>query len=451
MSKRPSLENRLARLVFIATALPGAAVLLCLWLLDSSVYVLGSASFMLICLVVYASLQVRNSVDYQFRSMQNVLEAVKEGDYSLRIATSNRDGALREVVATVNGLVAALQAEKQRTEEHQLLLNKVTEQIDVAILAWDTCGQISFMNPSARQLLNFHLQNPAAEAPLKLPPVIQEIENLPLKKAQVLELELGESGGRYRLYKDQYFIGGDSLALLFITNIDTLLKKEEKRAWQNLIRVISHEINNSLAPIASMSESLRKQVRNREQDAQLAQELDEGLGIVQGRSEALSEFLARYREIVGLREPAYGVVALPGCVEGLARLFPQATIVLKGEALQFTADVAQFQQLMINLVKNAVEAQESSEPSGQITMSWQQEGRFACISVADEGQGVQNPENLFVPLYSTKKQGQGIGLVLCKEIVEAHGGSISLANRRDRQGCVVLVKLPLAPSEPWND
>src|SRR5690606_1325697 len=126
---------------------------------------------------------------------------------------------------------------------------------------------------------------------------------------------------------------------------------------------------------------------NREQDAQLAQELDEGLGIVQSRSEALSEFLARYREIVGLREPAYGMVALPDCVEGLARLFPQATMVLKGEALEFMADEAQFQQLMINLVKNAVEAQESSEPSGQITISWLHEGSFACISVTDQGLG----------------------------------------------------------------
>src|SRR5690606_6230440 len=143
----------------------------------------------------------------------------------------------------------------------------------------------------------------------------------------------------------------------------------EKRAWQNLIRVISHEINNSLTPIASMSASMRKQVQIREQDARLAQELDEGLAIVQGRSEALSEFLARYREIVGLRDPVYGKVALPASIEGLQRLFPRSTLVLTGEALEFPADEAQFQQLMINLIKNAVEAQTPFVPDGEITIS----------------------------------------------------------------------------------
>ncbi|MDY6983018.1 MAG: ATP-binding protein [Pseudomonadota bacterium] len=436
-----TFENRLALLVCIATSIPGFAVLLCLWLLGSSPYVIGAVVFMLVCLVLYATVQVRNSVDYQFRSLQNLLDAVTAGDYSLRVATSTRAGALREVFASVNELVSTLQSEKQRAEEHQLLLDKVIDQIDVAILAWDGSGRISFMNPCARQLLL-----PAGAQ--HLPALLCRLEQLPLKKAEVRELPLGEPGARFRLYRDQYFSGGNCLALLFITNVDTLLRKEEKRAWQNLIRVISHEINNSLVPLASMSETMRTQVRKREQDDQLAQELDEGLGLIRQRSESLSAFLTRYRLIANLPEPALVRIALPERIEDVSRLFDAVKIETHGDALEFHVDAAQFDQLMINLLKNAIEAQAERGVDEEITISWELQDSCVCISIADRGGGIQNPENLFTPLYTTRKRGQGIGLVLCREIAEAHGGTLTLDNRDDGLGCIARVRFPIVAVLP---
>lgn len=436
-----TLENRLALLVCIATTIPGLAVLLCLWLLGSSPYVFGAVVFMLLCLVLYATLQVRNSVDYQFRSLQNLLDAVTAGDYSLRVATSTRAGALREVFTSVNELVSTLQSEKQRAEEHQLLLDKVIDQIDVAILAWDGSGRISFMNTCARQLL-------LSAGAQHLPDLLRNLEQLPLKKAEVRELPLGEPATRFRLYKDQYFSGGNSLALLFITNVDTLLRKEEKRAWQNLIRVISHEVNNSLVPLASMSETMRTQIRKREQDERLAQELDDGLGLIKQRSESLSEFLARYRLIANLPEPALARIALPARIENVCQLFSVVTIGTQGDALEFQADGAQFDQLMINLLKNAVEAQAERGVDEEVTVSWELQDSHLCISIADRGCGIQNPKNLFTPLYTTRKQGQGIGLVLCREIAEAHGGTLTLDNRDDGPGCIARVRFPVGAFPP---
>lgn len=442
---RRAAELQQALVALAGNLIPSVLLLALLWYLEVSRYVWLLAAVLLLFLTVFVTHSVWRHAAFQFRSLHNLLEAMVKGNYTLRGATGE-GGSYGRLVLLVNELADTLHRHRLQSEEKQLLLLKVINQIDVAILAWDETHQIQLINPAAADLLAIdaeHAQNVRAAV---LPDAVGFAATMQPGQAQLRDLEFGHTRGRYVLFKERFIADGNTHHLLFMTNISGILRAEEKKAWQDLIRVLSHEINNSLAPLQSLSQSLARQVELREQDKGLAAELGKGLGIISQRAGALTSFLQHYRKLASLPEPVLSPVDLKQLVSGVRELFADLDIHVTGLPIVVRLDAGQMEQVLINLLKNAAEASEgansAADHSATIEISWYSSDNKLTLQISDSGRGVGNPQNLFTPFYTTKSEGSGIGLSLCRQIVEAHGGEIHLDNRKDGAGCVVSIVLP---------
>ena len=267
---------------------------------------------------------------------------------------------------------------------------------------------------------------------------------------RTFEERLPGGRGRWELRRTTIRQDGAPLRLLVLSDLARALREEERQAWKRIIRVLSHEINNSLAPIKSIAGSLRTLLRRTPPQPDLGTELAGGLRVIAGRAESLGRFMAAYARLTRLPAP----VLVPAHVEPLVRrsatLETRLSVEVRGgPPARIMADPDQFDQLLINLVRNAADA--SLESGGGVTVRWRiPDDRSLELLVEDEGPGLEDETNLFVPFFTTKPGGSGIGLALCREIAEGHGGRIVLRNRNPR-GAVAVLSLPLAPGPPSTD
>jgi len=390
-------------------------------------------------IMLYSSYSIYQKISYQFRSISNLLEALIQGDYTLRARTDQSSGAFDELVIAINGLAQRLSQQRWESVESQLLLRTIIDHIDVAIIALNQDNQVSFLNPAAENLLQ--LKNSVTNQ--ELLQQLAFVQELTSGCHQVVELSLGYQQGRFNVYVEEFREAGKQHKLLFITDIRTLLRSEERKAWQNLVRVISHEINNSLSPIASISQTLKRIIERDPQGEAVADDLREGLNIISERAIGLSQFVDSYKQLAKLPEPQTQRLSIRPLVEKIIALFNHPHIVIETETdFILQLDPVQFEQVLINLLKNAVEATALTNPGGAINIRWVASRQFFKLEICDQGSGISNPNNLFVPFYSTKKQGSGIGLVLCRQIIEAHNGRLTLSNQ-DSGGCCASIELPL--------
>jgi nitrogen fixation/metabolism regulation signal transduction histidine kinase len=237
---------------------------------------------------------------------------------------------------------------------------------------------------------------------------------------------------------------GRAHQLLVLADVSRPLRDEERQAWQRLIRVIGHEINNSLAPIKSIAGSLESMLSRNVLPEDWNDDMKRGLAVIATRSDALSRFTTSYAQLAKLPEPRHESIRVADLIQRAAGLETRLTVRVEcGPDLVVRADPDQLEQLLINLVKNAVEA--ASETHGAVRVGWSRTTAgtpFVEIHVDDEGPGLSNTANLFVPFFTTKPAGSGIGLVLSRQIAEAHGGSLTLSNRQDTRGCRASLRLP---------
>lgn len=236
---------------------------------------------------------------------------------------------------------------------------------------------------------------------------------------------------------------GQPLRLIILSDLSRALREEERQAWKRIIRVLSHEINNSLAPIKSIAGSLQSLTRRGSLPPELDEDMESGLKVISGRAESLGRFMASYAQLARLPEPHLGAVEVSGLVRRVVAIETRMEVgVQTGPDLTVQADADQLEQLLINLVKNAVDA--ALETEGQVDLSWSVSGQQLHVVVADEGPGLPvNTGNLFVPFYTTKPGGSGIGLALCRQIAEGHGGTLTLENSPDGKGARARLTIPL--------
>ncbi len=445
MQKRRPFEAQLTRLALISSV-----PLLCLLLL---VMVFAEISVALITLVailgcitiVYTHYQIQKNSVYQFRRLSNLLDAMIQGDYSLRARSDQSQGALDELVKSINGLAQRLSMQRLESVESQLLVDTVIEHIDVAIVALNEDNKISFLNPAAKKLLLLDRVD-SNDALVKQLAFAQSFSS---GRHQVVELSLGYQQGRFNVHVEEFRESGLQHKLLFITDVSTLLRSEERKAWQSLVRVISHEINNSLSPIASISQTLSRMISrqssNQTDGYENTKDIIDGLTIITERANGLSQFIESYKQLAKLPEPEKQRVSILNLVEKICGLFKNQKIYINStNDIDLFIDPIQFEQVLINLFKNAVESMLHINPDGAINLEWSIAEPFFKLVICDEGAGVSNPDNLFVPFYSTKKHGSGIGLVLCRQIVEAHNGRLSMTNQVSAQGCCIIIEIPFS-------
>ena len=441
--KKKSFEAQLTQLSLFSS-LP--IFILLIWVMiyaKISIYLILLTALLGSLVLVYCHNKIHQKSSYQFRSLSNLLDAMVQGDYSLRSRHSEGDKALNELVDSINSLAVRLNKQRIESIESQLLLKTVINHIDVAIIALNENSEMVLTNPAANALLQ--LSDDSSDIIFNDSfKQLAQVDNIVSGQSQVMPLTFAGQQGKFNVHVEEYRDKGKQQKLLFITDVSTMLRSEERNAWQALVRVISHEINNSLSPISSISQSLKRLLTRQEDIAEHKDYLIEGLTVVAQRTNNLANFVNSYKQIASLPEPKKQMASIASLVGKVSGLYQSQHIEIQTNVdVSLSIDAVQIEQVLINLVKNAVEAIKNSGTDGKITISWQQQGRVFKLAIIDDGTGVSNPDNLFVPFYTTKTQGSGIGLVLCRQIIEAHGGKLTLSNRTESKGCIAVIELVL--------
>jgi PAS domain S-box-containing protein len=380
----------------------------------------------------------RARVNRHLRTLANALSALREGDFSLRVRGGGVTDPLGELVREVNNLGEFLREQRAGSVEAQALVRVVLAEIDVALFTFDEGGNLRLANRAGERLLGREAVSLAG----------RNVRDLGMdgllagETPRVTELALPGGTGRWGLRRTVFRERGRRHTLLVLTDLSRALRDEERAAWQRLLRVLGHELNNSLAPIRSIAGSLRKILRRDPPPEDWRQDLEEGLSIVEGRAEGLHRFLDGYSRLARLPLPRRAPVDLGDAVRRVAALETRLAVAVDdGPGITLPADADQLDQVLINLVRNATDA--ALPTGGGVSAEWRKEGGAAVVRVSDDGPGIANPANLFVPFFTTKPSGSGIGLVLSRQIAEAHGGTLELKNRPDGRGCEAVLRLPL--------
>jgi len=386
-------------------------------------------------------LAVQERVVRPLQTLSNLLAALGEADYSTRARGARPDDALGLAFWEVNELTETLKVRRLESVEAEALLRRVIAEIHAAIFAFDGTGNLQLVNRAGEALLG----QPARALIGRAAPDLGLDAYLGGAGERIAEVVFPGKAGRWEIRRRQFRQGGRPHDLLVINDLSAALREEERQAWRRLVRVLSHEINNSLAPIKSIAESLRSAL-GRAADGR-AEDSDEdfarGLAIIAERSESLRRFMASYARLARLPAPRLSRVGVEDLVRRVAGLERRrAVTVLPGPPVDLQADPDQIEQVLINVVANAVEAVQDT--TGTVTVGWSLDRATVEIRVDDEGPGLPDPANLFVPFFTTKPGGSGIGLVLSRQIAEAHGGTLVVENRADGPGCRARLRLPLA-------
>jgi nitrogen fixation/metabolism regulation signal transduction histidine kinase len=382
------------------------------------------------------SIQVR--VQRPLQTLSNLLAAIREGDYSFRAREPRDPDALGAVYRELNILSELLQQQRLKAMEATALLRAVMAEVDVAVFAFDGAGILRLANRAGAGLLALPqerlLGRPAGELGLA--------EALDGDPVRIADMAFPGRSGRFDLRRGGFRQGGRVHQLLVLSDLTRPLREEERRVWHGVIRVLGHEINNSLAPIQSLAESLIRILER--QDDDWMSDARQGLNIIGSRAQGLGQFMEGYTRLARLPEPRKSALDLEPLIRRVAGLEQRAAIRIEpGPAVALQADGDQIAQALINLLRNAVEA---AEPA-QVQLGWSVTAQAVEIRVEDRGPGLPTGGNLFVPFFTTKSGGSGIGLVLSRQIAEAHGGSLVLANREDGAGARAVLRLPIPAAE----
>jgi len=430
------------RRVFLLALLTGTpavlATLILLWRGGYSGKVQWTVGLLVVSCWLITALVLRERVVRPLQTLSNMLAALREGDYSIRARGADRDDALGLAFLESNLLGETLRTQRLGAMEATALLRTVMSEIDVAVSAFDDEEKVRLVNRAGERLLG----QPAERLLGRTAEQGGLVDALEGESPRTMDVVFPGAGGRWEVRRGGFRQDGRPHTLLVLADVSKTLREEELQAWQRLVRVLSHEINNSLAPIKSIAGSLQTLLDRSHRPPDVDDDLKRGLSIIAGRSEALVRFMSAYARLAKLPPPNKAPLDIAAWVRRVAALETRLPVdVVEGPPTMMSADGDQLDQLLINLLRNAVDA--SLETSGNVEVRWMRQNGTLSLIVEDEGPGLANAANLFVPFFTTKPSGSGIGLVLSRQIAEAHGGTLTLENRGDRRGCVATVRFNL--------
>lgn len=426
-------------LMALAAGLPGSATaLVLLWTGDFTPKVQWTLTVLIGCLWWGFALAVGERVVFPLQTVANLLSALREGDFSVRGRAPCPDDALGEVMREVNTLGGTLREQRLGALEATTLLRTVMKEIDVAIFAFDPDARLRLVNGAGERLL----AQPAERLLGARADDLHLANCLAPDAPRTFQHSFPGGAGRWGMRRNIVREHGLPLELLVIADLTQPLREQELQAWQRLVRVLGHELNNSLTPIKSIAGSLATMIARERLAEDWRDDMRRGLAVITSRSESLSRFIGAYARLAKLPRPQMQPLEVAGWVQRVAALETRLKVeVAAGPEMVVQGDPDQLEQVLINVLRNAVDA--AIETGGGVRLGWQRKAAALEVWVEDEGPGLSNTGNLFVPFFTTKPGGSGIGLVLSRQIAEGHGGSLTLENRPAARGCVARLRLPL--------
>jgi two-component system, NtrC family, nitrogen regulation sensor histidine kinase NtrY len=433
-------EDAVLALAVAAVLIPTVVAMPLLWL---GPYELKTKITLTLFVVLGAggfALAVRARVMRPLQTLANLTASLRERDYAVRGRHGRTDDALGLAMSELGVLAEQLRAERWRDEEAAAGLMRVVESLDAAVIAIDSADVVRLANRTAERLVGRPLEG-AALADLAL------TELFATDTPRTIELSLPGGRGTWEVRPSEVRLSGMPHRLVVMTDVQHALRAEERQAWQRLVRVLGHEINNSLGPISSIAETLRTGLARSIRPTDFEDDLTRGLEVIERRAAALARFMQSYARLVRLPPPRLGRVDVAAWIARTVALETRANIdIVAGPRLSIPGDADQLDQMLINLVKNAAEASAETGATAAVRVSWSVAANTVAIVIEDEGPGVADATNLFVPFFTTKPSGSGIGLVLARQIAEAHGGSLVVRNRKHARGAEAIITLPLSAS-----
>ncbi len=391
-------------------------------------------------LLLYLALVAAALIDSIVRPLQtlaNVVASLREGDYSFRARGAGSRDALGELAAEVNTLADLLQNLRVRSLEATALLTRILEVMRAPLFAFDRDDRLQLVNDAGVELLGSTHAHSIGRGAREL-----GLDGL-LAAADQTVHSFGAGSSRWLLRKAAFRQDGAPHTMLLLADVSLSLQEEEQRSWKRLIRVLGHELSNSLAPIKSIAGSLLARAEKIAVDDDVLRDFRRGLGVIESRADALHRFVQSYRRLAQLPPPQLRPVPLGALLERVVLLEQRLAVQLDpGPQVVLHADSDQLEQMFINLLANAVDAS-LANGAQPVRASWRVADSSVSVIIEDRGLGIANAENLFVPFYTTKPAGSGVGLALAQQIARAHGGEINLLNREDGEGARATIRLPV--------
>jgi PAS domain S-box-containing protein len=433
------------RILFLATVGGLPAVLIAEWAIWRLEWPLPVRLLLVLFLLgswIGCAIAARRSLVNPLHTLANLLTGIRQGDFSLRARGADARDPLGAVFLEYNALGEALLAQHVSALEATALLRRIMEEIDVAVFAFDAEERLQLVNRAGERLLGQPEERMTGHTAQTLG--LAEARAVP--PGRTLDATFGGSSGRWEVRRGTFRQGGRPMELVVISDLTRTLREEERQVWQRLVRVLSHEINNSLAPIRSLAGTLTSLLDREPRPPDAEADLRRGLDVIGTRAESLNRFMASYARLARLPAPTPGAVAVADWVKRVVELEAGKSVsIVAGPEVVIQGDGDQLDQVLINLVKNALEAVGGR---GAVEVGWRLlDPALVEVWVRDDGPGIPSSTNLFVPFFTTKPGGTGIGLALSRQITEAHGGTLVLTNRGDAPGALARVRLPVAASD----
>lgn len=415
-------------------------VLVDIWLLLSvelPEHVFWTLVMALFIAVAWLLFYLQRRVIFTLKNITNALMSLKESDYSVRLNMEEQGDAIEAVSGTVNELRDLLHSERTGAAETSALLTKVAQKVDAALFAFNADNMLCMLNQSAEALYlkprNELLGQTAEQLGLG--------DCLSLEDGEVIELDHRGKRHAWMVRHTSYRELGAARRLLILSNLTGPLRDKEIGAWRKLVGVLRHEIRNAIAPIHSFSQTIEWILRQEKRPEDWQQSCFEGLEVIQRQTKALDLLLESYKAIGQAPNLNKETCSIKRTIEELNQAIAQYPFdIVANDDVEVEVDKGLLNQVLINLIKNSHEASSDIDEPPQV--SWECNSGELFINIIDSGGGFANPDNLFVPFFTTKEQGTGIGLLVSRQIIEAHGGSLTLKNREDACGCIASITLP---------
>lgn len=396
-------------------------------------------------LIMLASIEFVWYVDKTNRDLGNFLLALLHNDFTTRFSASNKSKSQAHLYASFNAInqkFLELNADREVLSLHQQML---VAHLNVGIISFDRHGKVHLLNDAFRQILAQPqgLLHQVDDLQRINDPLYEAIKRVKAGERQVIKLQQGNQLLRLAIQATEFSLKGKHFKLISAQDIKGALDAQELEAWQKLIKVLTHEIMNSVVPITSLSDTLHMMLAQSLQNKQTLSDktladIQLGLDAIRNRSKGLVSFTETYKNLTRLPPPKFAQVSIPEIVNRLRQLMqPQLEaaqipllVDIPHDDIYILADVQLIEQVLINLIKNAIEALEhQAHPHITLQVGLSPEGK-TWVKVKDNGQGIaaDKLDKVFVPFFTTKPQGSGIGLSLCRQIMLMHQGDLSCSS-----------------------